>query len=646
LNATYRKDRAIGSGTLATVYEGWDEQLGRPVAIKELSTRFAEDPRLLELFLAEAQKMAAFSHAHILALHCVDQSHETPWLIMELADGSLKERIDQGPTQPEPAVKILRQALLGLGEIHRRGLVHRNLKPENVFRCGDTYKVGDFGLTRSEDDPTMILSLPKYVAPEGLKEAGTLGPASDLYSLGLVIYELLLGRQRYLEEVAKFLRSQGGEPGDSAVPAESENQTWFQLHLSAEELPPLHSLDATLPEALSAIVGKMIRKDPGQRYASCAEVLADLKRFEGDHDDEGDEPTVPISKVSSAGSGRRPLRIAALAAGVLVLLLILVVVLLPTTAVRVDVTSEPPGAQVLVGGKVLGETPWEDVLVKIGTELVLRLDGYEDAAVVLTSAEQKVLHADLVRRAVAMEMTSEPTGATVRAAGEELGKTPLEVEVDPAVELSFELAGFETATATPDPEQGRLHVVLQPLPFAAERVSDAASLARELLRLSTDDGELRLTLEGISAPSPIRLAIGTPLQFALESDRAAFAVLFYLTSDGTLTCLYPYPALPVVELRPGERRLLPAPEEGIRFTATPPAGRDFVFLFAAPSPPMPPAGEPSLPGERAVYPLRLGEASNPAVAFAGWLAELRRQDPAATRLVALEVEISEQRLGM
>ncbi len=638
MNATYRKDRAIGSGTLATVYEGWDKQLGRAVAIKELSTRFAEDPRLLELFLAEAQKMATFSHPHILALHCVDQSHETPWVIMELADGSLKERIDQGPTQPEPAVKILRQALSGLGEIHRRGLVHRNLKPENVFRCGDTYKVGDFGLTRSEDDPTMILSLPRYVAPEGLKEAGTLGPASDLYSLGLVIYELLLGRERYLQEVAKLLRSQGGEMGgDPAAPAESENQMWFQLHLSAEELPPLHSLDATLPEALSEIVGKMIRKDAGQRYASCDQVLDDLRRFEGD---EGDERTVPIGPVPGARPARRTLRIAALAAGVLVLLLILVVVLLPTTAVRIDVTSEPPGAQVLVGGEVLAETPWEDVLVKIGTELVLCLDGYEDAAVVLASAEQKVLHADLVRRAVAMSMTSEPAGATVRAAGEELGKTPIEAEVDPAVELSFELDGFETATATPDPEQDRLHVVLQPLPFAAERVSDAASLARELLRLGTGDGELRLTLEGISAPPPIHLPVGTPLQFALESDRAAFAVLFYLTSDGTLTCLYPHPALPVVELQPGERRLLPAPEEGIRFTATPPAGRDFVFLLAAPSPPRPPAGEPSLPGERPVYPLRLGAASNPAVAFAGWLAELRRQDPAATRLVALEVVVT------
>jgi hypothetical protein len=323
------------------------------------------------------------------------------------------------------------------------------------------------------------------------------------------------------------------------------------------------------------------------------------------------------------------------AASLLLTLLLVALFLLRSRDPMVAVTSTPPGAQILFAGEEQGTTPAR-LRVKVGTTLTLRKDGFRDAEVTLAGAKQSSLHADLAPKAVAV--TSDPAGATVLAAGKELGTTPLAYEGTAGVALTFHKEGFADRTLTVSPGQRELHAELAPDPWSEARILDAAALARELLRLRGGDTGLSLTFAPPSAAALPRFLLGEILHFQALSPRAGSLSLFALSADGTIFCVYPSRTRPAVLLGAGQSAALPLADDAhaVTIQASEPLGRDVVFALASTAPlPPPPPGD-TTNAWLTVYRFVPG-SGNPALAFARWVAAVRGQKE--TSLAALEMEV-------
>lgn len=200
---TYRIDKVVGSGSFGTVFQAHDLTLERTVALKV----FAKDaPR--ELLLTEARNAAALNHPNICIIHAVESGHGVPMIVMEFVEGqSLAEMVEQGPLDRPPALRIGRQVAEGIAAAHRHGIVHGDLKPANIMvTAAGTVKITDFGLARRAvtpaTDETALFTpakgstagTPAYMAPEQAR-GELLTPAADVFSFGLVLYEMTAGRR-------------------------------------------------------------------------------------------------------------------------------------------------------------------------------------------------------------------------------------------------------------------------------------------------------------------------------------------------------------------------------------------------------------------------------------------------------------------
>lgn len=271
--STIRKGEALGWGPVTTVFRGWDELLDRPVAIKELTGSFADHAPFVRAFFLQAQRLADLAHPHVLATYSIEPNRRPPALYRELANETLAHQLVEGPLEVEEIPRLLRHVLAGLGAMHQRELLHRAIKPDNLFRVGDSYKIGDFGLLPIEGAPPVAPRHNRYIAPESGTEAE--GPSSDLYSLGLTIYELVLGTANFQQMITGLIaaRFDASEEGAEST----ADQVWKNFSESgATMLPPLHEVKAGLPVPLSAVLQKLVAASPGERYRNCREVEAAL----------------------------------------------------------------------------------------------------------------------------------------------------------------------------------------------------------------------------------------------------------------------------------------------------------------------------------------------------------------------------------
>ena len=259
----YRIIRRLGAGGMANVYLAEDQELGRRVAIKILNERHAADDQFVERFRREAKHAAALSHPNIVSIYDRGEAEGTYYIAMEHLDGrNLKELIvARGPAPVHLAIDYTRQILGALRFAHRHGIVHRDIKPHNVLVDGDgRLKVTDFGIARAGAASQMteagsIVGTAHYLSPEQAKGA-SVDQRSDVYSVGIVLYELLTGTVPF--------------SGDSPVEIAMK-------HLSAK--PPLPSSRRTgIPPDLDLVVMRALAKDPEDRYASAEEMDADLER--------------------------------------------------------------------------------------------------------------------------------------------------------------------------------------------------------------------------------------------------------------------------------------------------------------------------------------------------------------------------------
>jgi serine/threonine protein kinase len=258
----YRILRKLGSGGMANVYLAEDQELGRRVAIKILNDRHANDDQFVERFRREAKNAAGLSHPNIVSIYDRGEAEGTYYIAMEFLDGrSLKELIvSRGPAPINVSIDYTRQILGALRFAHRNGIVHRDIKPHNVLVDSEgRLKVTDFGIARAGasqmTEAGSIIGTAQYLSPEQAKGA-PVDQTSDLYSVGIVLYELLTGSVPFT----------GDTPVEIAM-----------KHLSTTPAPP-SSHRAEIPRELDKVVLRALAKDPHERYQTAEEMDADLAR--------------------------------------------------------------------------------------------------------------------------------------------------------------------------------------------------------------------------------------------------------------------------------------------------------------------------------------------------------------------------------
>src|SRR5215217_1595530 len=260
VDGRYRVIGRLGSGGMADVYLAEDTQLGRRVALKLLYRRFAEDAEFVERFRREASSAAGLQHPNVVQVFDRGEWDGTYYIAMEFLEGrNLKQIVrDHGPLEPALAVDIVLQILKAARFAHRRGIVHRDIKPHNVIVDDDgRAKVTDFGIARAgASDMTetgSIMGTAQYLSPEQA-QGQPVSPRSDLYSIGVMLYELLTGR----------------------VPFDADSPVTIALkHVSEPPVPPAEINPAVSP-ALEAVVMRALEKDPARRFADADEFAAAL----------------------------------------------------------------------------------------------------------------------------------------------------------------------------------------------------------------------------------------------------------------------------------------------------------------------------------------------------------------------------------
>jgi eukaryotic-like serine/threonine-protein kinase len=261
IDGRYRVLKRIGSGGMAEVYCVEDQQLGRRVALKLLHRRFADDEQFVERFRREASSAAGLSHPNIVGIFDRGEWDGTYYIAMEFVEGrTLKDIVrERGAAPPEAAADITLQILRALRFAHQRGIVHRDIKPHNVLIDNDgRVRVADFGIARAGvSDMTetgSVMGTAQYLSPEQA-QGKPVDARSDLYSTGVVLYELLTGR----------------------VPFDAESPVSVALMQVSEPPVPPMEVNPEVPPALDAVTMRAMEKDPARRYQDADEFVAALE---------------------------------------------------------------------------------------------------------------------------------------------------------------------------------------------------------------------------------------------------------------------------------------------------------------------------------------------------------------------------------
>jgi WD40 repeat protein len=281
----YRVLELLGVGGMGAVYKAEHQLMERTVALKVINRSLTDNPAMVERFRREVKAAAKLSHPNIVHAYDADQVEDTHFLVMEYVEGTSLDRLvaEQGRLPVAQACDYISQAALGLQHAFERGMVHRDIKPQNLMRTPEgQVKILDFGLARfametapagallTADAPAptagesltqvgTVVGTPDYIAPEQIRDAHTADIRADIYSLGCTLYDLLAGQAPF--------------PEGTVV-----QKVMSHLHQAPR---PLTELRADVPAGLAGVVGRMMAKDPAQRYATPAEVSAALTPFAG-----------------------------------------------------------------------------------------------------------------------------------------------------------------------------------------------------------------------------------------------------------------------------------------------------------------------------------------------------------------------------
>ena len=336
----YELEALIGSGGMSTVFCAHDVQLDRRVAIKILHERFARDDEYVERFRREARSVAQLAHHNLVTVIDRGEDQGRQYIVFEYVDGeNLKDLIVRsGPLPVGRAVELAVAVADGLAFAHERGLVHRDVKPQNVLLSANgAVKVTDFGIARSLEvaggltQTGTVVGSGEYLAPEQAS-GGAVSPATDVYSLGVVLWEMLTGR----------------------VPFAGDNFVAVALRHVNEAAPDIRDFRADVPSGLAAAIDKALQKDPARRFPTMRAFAEELRACLARLGSEGVTEVIPRAAAKRVRGNKRP--VVYIATAVLIGVVALVAVLLlggsetgsPTgsTSVRVrGITSYDPVGQ-------------------------------------------------------------------------------------------------------------------------------------------------------------------------------------------------------------------------------------------------------------------------------------------------------------
>ena len=269
LLGTYRLIAPLGAGGMGEVWRAEDTRLLREVAIKILADHIAHDPEWKARFLREARTIAQLNHPNIATIFAIEQEGDKVFIVMELIEGeSLNTMLARGPMEPREAVRIMRQVAEALEEAHGKGIVHRDIKPDNVIVARRNAKVLDFGIakqiggTNTRDTPAltqggMIVGTPYYMSPEQAL-GKSLDQRSDIFSFGVVLYETLAGHRPFV----------------------GETMTETMMHIIMTEPPDIGAVAPRVPRGLREIVARCLQKHPDRRFGSAGELIEALDRID------------------------------------------------------------------------------------------------------------------------------------------------------------------------------------------------------------------------------------------------------------------------------------------------------------------------------------------------------------------------------
>jgi serine/threonine-protein kinase len=287
LGNRYELGRLIGAGGMADVYEGHDRLLGRQVALKIPHPQLARDPSFLARFRREATMAASLTHPGVVAVYDSGQDDGVSYMVMEYVEGATLAAVlrAEGAFEPGRAADLAIAVCSALGAAHAKGLIHRDVKPSNIMLARDgRVKVMDFGVARTlTSSMTLtgsvgIVGTAKYMSPEQARGAAVDG-RSDLYSLGVCLYECLSGRPPF--------------EGDSPVAIATR-------HVYAAP-PPLRGLRPDLQPAYETVTARAMAKDPANRYQTAAELAEDLRRAQAGQPVTAPRPTEPVAPRTAPG---------------------------------------------------------------------------------------------------------------------------------------------------------------------------------------------------------------------------------------------------------------------------------------------------------------------------------------------------------
>jgi serine/threonine-protein kinase len=284
----YRIDSQLGAGGMGAVFAASNLLTGKRVALKWMLPAAARSPEIAERLLREAKAAARVSHPNIVDIYDVGSDGEAPFLVMELLSGEpLSARLERGRLSVEELPPLLLPALRGLAAAHRAGVIHRDLKPDNIFLCTDPDggpprpRVLDFGISKllsdSVDNLTRtgsIMGTPFYMAPEQLRGAKDVDARTDVYAIGVIMYELLTGH----------------------VPFSAQTFPALIYAIANDRPTPVSAIAPRVPLSLVRIVERAMAREPRDRYASVEELIADLEAF----------ARSPRNEPSAKLGGRRP----------------------------------------------------------------------------------------------------------------------------------------------------------------------------------------------------------------------------------------------------------------------------------------------------------------------------------------------------
>jgi hypothetical protein len=428
----------LGEGGMGKVYVAQHPTLARKSAIKVLHADQARDPVALSRFFTEAKAADAIRHPNIVEIYDYGTLPDgAPYIAMEYLDGeTLADRLARAPITLGEALDVLVQAASALGAAHGKEVLHRDLKPDNLFLVNDPagrirVKIVDFGIAKLQNDLTEVshrtrtgalIGTPLYMSPEQCLGAKDIGPPSDLYALGVIAYEILCGRAPFEADAVGAL---------------------INMHVNEPVISP-RKLNPKLPRGLEAILLKALAKYPEQRYPRMEELQAELQKAR-----EAIERATPELLATRPERRPRPLEAVTMAATI-------------TGAPRSGLAPPAMRARRLVlGGLALGA----------GAALLLVFLQHRRPLVAPVPAPVAAVPAPppvaVVAAKVSLLLESEPPGALVTVGGQVVGRTPIAWLTDPAgepVELVFALDGYQREAIRALPAQGlKVRAQLEPL---------------------------------------------------------------------------------------------------------------------------------------------------------------------------------------